>query len=328
MIDPQEPLQLSYDDYPNEGFVDGVRLSTECLSRRMIEPIDPERYRQFPEHLSVRGHSFERVVQEWMRVVHGIEALREVVVPFEWGETHLDLFMPAGGAPVWDTRGRPMQVELKVNADAQVRTENVRQVQRQRFAVELALVEGRTIRCREKIDGEWRWRTIDPELYADTDWRLVVVDPLTWRIPQRDGVRVTISDERRAELEHEWSVMRDVMGRSASTLKYDVEFPAERIAPCTCSHCDPEQVLDELPADLVGDAHAYLHAMGEERDAKEAKQHHGDQLKAALVVLRRQASYLLDGKGSWVGGGVRVTLTKSGSLRVTESDAKPTERLV
>lgn len=343
---PPDVWQLTYDDRPEDAFPDGLRLSTDCVARRIIEPLDPERYFAFPEHLGHRGHGFERVVQEWLiERLDAVAVLREIVVPWEYGESHLDLLVdPSTAARVWGcTHGGWLLLELKANKEAQVKTENIRQVQRQAFAVERAVAAGKRIRYQERItvapvtldDGfgtpdavarsttSWEWRTIPLEVMANLEYRILVVDPTTWRVPNPKGVRVTITDERRAELEAEWATMIEAMSRGAKQLRHDIEWPG-KIATCTCGKCDPEQQVFELPTSVVEAAHRYLHAMEEEADAKAAKALEASIIKPAIEKLIERWPDLLEKKQTFVGGGVKVTRSKTGSLRVTPSDAKPT----
>lgn len=327
--------QLDADEMDDADFADGLRLSTDCVARRLIEPLDPDRYHEFPEHLSKRGHGFEWVLQRWLRRQFGVEGVREVHVPWEYGESHLDLFLEQP-APAWETRnGVPLQVEVKANKGASVKTENVRQVQRQMFAVERAIATGRVIRVPvpvmsggelvrdENGKGQWTWRDVDPELYADAEWRIVVIDPATWRIPNPQGVRVLVSDERRAELEAEWEVMQWFMGLPVRAQRWAIEED-RLLSQCRCGKCDPIKVLEELPRNMVENAQAYLHALSEEKDAATEKKWHGDVLKKGLSVAKvRMPEVFEEHGGSFVGGGVKVTVDKRGAIRVTESEAKP-----
>lgn len=329
---PPDVWQLDFDNMPDDGFTDGLRLSTDCLARRLIEPLDEARYFAFPEHLGKRGHGFERILQEWLQRNFNVIGHREVIVPWEYGESHLDLWVP-NPAPAWDTGGRALQVEIKANKDAAVKTENVRQVQRQMFAVERAIAVGKQMRYRTLVDGEWEWVTIDPALYADAEWRIVVIDPTTWRIPAPKGVKVTIKDDRRAELEAEWATMIDVMSRPIAQLKHDIYW-VPNIAPCTCGACDPDQIISELPRDLFENAASYVYARTEKADAASIQDYHGKVLKTSILVLEEKAPHLLQyGNGtSWSGGGYKVTLGKPNakgtrSLNVTESDVSPSVQL-
>lgn len=328
---PPDVWQLDADDMPDDEFTDGLRLSTDCLCRRLIEPLDPSRYYEFPEHLGKRGHGFEWIFQRWLKRNYDVTAHREIIVPWEYGESHLDLWIP-DPAPAWKTDGRPLQVEVKANKEAQVKTENVRQVQRQMFAVERAAARGKTLRYRTRVNGEWEWIDIDPAEYAEADWRIVVIDPTTWRIPNPNGTRITIRPERREELEKEWATMIEVMSRPAKQLRRDDIWSPERIAPCTCGVCNPFKVMSELPRNLHEHGHLYLHALSEKADAEEARVYHADVLKSAILQMEEKAPHLLqyDDNTQWVGGGVKVTLGKPNAkgtraIRVTESDAEPTK---
>lgn len=318
---PGEPWQLTYDDMPDEDFVDGLRLSTDCPARRLIEPLDPDRYHEFPEHLGHRGHGFERILQEWLLARYGIRALRETVVPWEFGESHLDLFLPTA-APAFDVPGG-LQVELKANKDAQVKPENVRQVQRQLYVVELAADAGKQLRLRVRDDaGEWRWRTLDPVQLLEAQWRIVVIDPTTWRIPDPRGVRVLLTEERRAELDAEWETMRTFMRLSPSVMRWNIEYP-EKMPPCSCGKCfRPE--LRELDEECAEHAQLYLEAQQEEVFAVDAKDLERDWLLARLVKSLPPTE-----GGSFAGNGYAVTVSKPSpkgtrSVRVRRSDAKPT----
>lgn len=324
-----EPWQLTYDDMPDEDFVDGLRISTDCLARRLIEPLDPDRYHEFPEHLGHRGHGFERILQEWLFNKHGATTvLREVVVPWEYGSTHLDLLVdPDTAKRLWGCEhGGWLLIELKANKDAQVRTENIRQVQRQAWCVERALAAGKPIRVRTRdAAGKWTWDTVPPDVMAGLEYRVLVIDPTTWRIPDPRGVQVTISDDRRAELTAEWEAMAAFMAKPVNRMKWDIEW--EHAMPtCTCGKCFRPQ-LEELPKELIEHAALHYEAQQEERFAKDAKQVHTDYLRHALGRIRKEDATLLDKKGSWVGGGWRVTVGKSGAVRVTPSDAKVTLNL-
>lgn len=322
-----EPWRLSYDDQPDaDDFVDGLRLSTDCVTRRIIEPLDKERYHEFPEPLGRRGHGFERIMQEWLREQHGVGSVREVVVPWEYGETHLDLLVDESGAEkLWGcTHGGQVLVELKVNKDAGVKTENVRQAQRQRFVIERAVAAGRTMRCKVKTDdGGWEWQTLAPAAMANLEYRVMVIDPFTWNIPDPRGVRITITDDRRLELDAEWATMQEVMSRK--DLRYDIEWP-ERMPECKCGKCFTPP-LEELPEALHENAAAYDEARSERKFAEEVLDYHKGVLRDGVLALRRGAPELLDKRGSWVGGGWKVTLSKSGTVLVTKSDAKASPQL-
>lgn len=318
--------ELVYDDLPNDEFPDGLRLSTDCVCCRLIAPLDPDRFHEFPAYLGYRGHGFERIMQEWLLNKFGVSAIREVVVPWEYGESHLDLFMSAP-QPAFDVpNGRPLQVELKANVDGRVKAENIRQVQRQMFAVERAAEQGRMLKHRaRRADGEWSWGTIDPAVYADAEWRVVVIDPATWRVPSPEGVRVNLTDERRAELAVEWEQMTAFMQLPASKQTWDIEWES-RMPKCTCGKAfRPE--LEELDHALVEHAQMFMHAHDEVKDAEAEKAIPSRYLRSQLEPKAPP------GEGaSWAGGGFKVTLTKpnkSGtrSLLVTRSDAKPRARL-
>lgn len=322
-----EPWQLVFDDMPSDGFPDGLRLSTDCLARRVIEPIEPDRYIDFPEHLGHRGHGFERIMQEWLLARFGVHAIREVVVPWSYGESHLDLLL-VDPREAFDSEGRPVQVELKANKDAQVRSENVRQVQRQMYVMEAALKDGRALRYpRRGDDGEWGWATVDPAVYAEAQWRILVIDPTTWRIPDPRGVKVTLSDERRAELDVEWETMRRFMSLKKGDMEWAIEWQGKMARlgiECRCGKCF-RPPLEELPKEVVEHAALYYEAGQEEATAKQEKEHRRDLIKELLPQLVKHAPDKLDRSGrSLVGGGWKVTLAKDGSIRVRPSDAKPT----
>lgn len=318
-----EPWDLTFDNMPDDAFPDGMRLSTDCVCRRLIEPLDPDRYHAFPEALSRRGHGMERVLQEWLREKFGVEAIREVVVPWEHGESHLDLLLPPSDA--FDSDGRHVAVELKVNVNAQVKTENVAQVRRQQFAMERAIASGKTLRAPLRGPDGWTWQVVDASVYEDAHWIVLVVDPTTWRIPDPRGVTVKMTDEHRAELEAEWQVMAEFMSRPASRMRYDIEWPS-RMPACTCGKCFVP-TLEELDGKLVEHAALYNEAQKDEAFAKAEKDHHAGFLKSQLsqgVPPERGQS--------WVGGGWKVTLSKANAkgnrtLYVNASDAKPSPQL-
>jgi hypothetical protein len=319
---PGDPWQLTYDDMPDEDFVDGLRLSTDCPARRLIEPLDPDRYHEFPEHLGHRGHGFERILQEWLLARFGLEAQREIVVPWEYGESHLDLFLPIG-APAFDVP-RSLQIELKANKDAQVKPENVRQVHRQLYVVELAADAGKSLRLRVRdADGQWRWQRKDPSELLEAQWRVLVIDPSTWRIPDPRGVRVFLTDDRRRELDEEWAQIRAFMQLGSSVRKWNIETPTAMPA-CTCGKCfRPE--LRELDEECAEHASVYLDAQREVSFATAEQDLQRD------WFLHRMAGQLpeLEG-GTFAGHGFAVTISKphaktgTRSVRVRQSDAKPT----
>lgn len=317
---PGDPWQLTYDDMPDEEFVDGLRLSTDCPARRLIEPLDAERYHEFPLHLGHRGHGFERILQEWLQHRFDLRSAREIVVPWEFGESHLDLYLPVA-APAFDAPGA-VQLELKANKDAQVKPENIRQVQRQLYAVELAADAGKQLRVRVRTDdGEWVWRRLDPMQLLEAQWRVLVIDPTTWRIPDPRGVRVTLKDDRRAELDAEWQAMRDFMQLSSGARQWNIETPSKMPA-CTCGKCfRPE--LQELDEECAEHAALYLQAQEEAAFAVSEQELQRDWL------LERLAQGLPPTEGApFAGNGFAVTVSKptakgTRSVRVRRSDAKP-----
>ena len=316
---PGEPWRLTFDNIPDEEFVDGLRLSTDCPARRLIEPMDPERFHEFPEQLGRRGHGIERVLQEWMRDQFGVIAEREIVVPWWYGESHLDMWIEQP-SPAFDTNGQSLVLEVKANKEAQIKPENCRQMQRQLYAVELAVAEGKQLRYRTLVDGEWVWRRLDPARLLEAQWRLFVVDPLTWNVPDPRGVRVSLTDDRRAELDAEWQAMRDFMALSSGARQWNIETPSKMPA-CTCGKCfRPE--LQELDEECAEHAALYLQAQEESAFAVSEQELQRDWL------LERLAQGLPDSEGApFVGHGFRVTVskpTKKGtrSVRVTRSDAK------
>lgn len=316
---PSDPWELTYDDLPDEEFVDGLRLSIDCVCCRLIAPLDPDRYHDFPECLGNRGHGFERILQEWMRKKFGVQSHRELVVPWAYGESHLDLFLPVA-APAFDAPGS-LQIELKANREAQVKPENVRQMHRQMYAVELAADAGKQLRYRSRdADGEWRWHRLDPMALLEAQWRLVVIDPGTWRVPDPRGVQVRLTDERRAELAIEWQHMADFMQLSAGQRQWNINLP-HRMPACTCGKCfRPE--LQELDEECAEHAALYLEAQQEAKFAQDAQNLERDWL------LERLSHGLPDGEGApFAGNGYAVTISKptakgTRSVRVRESDAK------
>lgn len=321
-----EAWQLTYDNIPDEAFPDGLRLSTDCPARRIIEPIDPDRYHEFPEHLGHRGHGFERVMQEWLYTKHrAVEVRREVVVPWEHGETHLDLLIdPLTAERLWGCDGkRWLLIELKANKEGSVKAENVRQAQRQRFVIERAVERGRVMRFQRpehqygQVDPlapvTWVWETIDAAIMRNLEYRVVVIDPTTWRIPDPRGVKIELRDERRAELEAEWAAMDTVMSMKKNDLLWAIEWPGkmEKLGlACSCGKCFPPP-LAELPRKLAEHAHAHLEAKEEVKFATEVKDYHTGVLKEAMTELRKADKIP---RGSWVGHGIRVTLTKAGAI--------------
>lgn len=317
---PGEPWELTYDDMPDEEFVDGLRLSTDCVCCRLIAPLDPDRFHDFPEVLGNRGHGFERILQEWLLRRYGVVAHREIVVPWQFGESHLDLWMPKP-EPAFDTGGRALQLELKANKDAQVKTENVRQVHRQLYAVELAADAGRMLRMRVRgEDGAWRWQRVDPSALLEAQWRIAVIDPTTWRIPDPRGVQVKLSDERRAELAVEWQQMRDFMALPVNTMRWNIEIP-ERMPKCTCGKAfRPE--LRELDEECAEHASVYLEAQQEASFACDEQE-----LQRDWLLGRLGKNLPADEGAPFVGHGFAVTVSKPNakgtrSVRVRRSQAK------
>lgn len=312
--------QLEYDDLPDEEFPDGLRLSTDCLARRLIEPLERERYHEFPEPLSKRGHGFERVLQEWLFKKHGVVAHREIVVPWDYGESHLDLWIPRP-SPAFDTDGLRLQLELKANKEAQVKPENVRQVHRQIYAVELCAEAGKMLRLRVRdADGEWQWHELDPVYLLDAQWRVMVIDPLTWAIPDSRGVRVSLTDDRRRELAAEWDVMREFMARSIGSQKWDIHS-STKMPPCTCSKCFRPELL-ELDEDAAEHAALFLEAHAEVSFADDEKR-----LQSNWLIERLAPALPDDEGGSFAGHGFKVTVKKptakgTRSVIVTRSEAQ------
>lgn len=319
---PGEAWQLTYDDMPDDEFVDGLRLSTDCPARRLIEPLAPDRYHEFPEHLGHRGHGFERILQEWLQHQFGLSSIRELVVPWEYGESHLDLLLPAA-APAFDAPGA-VQLELKANKDAQVKPENVRQVQRQMYAVELAADAGLSLRARVRRDGVWQWIRIDPVQLLEAQWRVLVIDPSTWRIPDPRGVRVLLSDARRAELAEEWQAMRSFMLLSPNVMRWRIESANDMArlgAACTCGKCFRAE-LQALDEECAEHAAVYLQAQEEASFAKD------EQDLQRKWLLQRLAPGLPEAEGApFLGHGFRVTISKPNpkgvrSVRVTRAEGE------
>lgn len=340
-----QPWQLTYDDMPDEDFVDGLRLSTECVTRRLIEPLDKDRYHEFPEHLGHRGHGFERVMQEWLIEKHGATSvLREIVVPWEYGETHLDLLVdPVTAAKLWGcTHGGWLLIELKANKEGSVKSENVRQAQRQRFVIERAVAAGKRIRYQHQLsrvqpidDGfgtpevvetrRWEWRDVPLEVMANLEYKVVVIDPTTWRIPDPRGTSIRIGDDRRVELEAEWQAMADVMAMGkhvANFMIYDAGSMKARGAVCNCGKCWTPP-LEELPHKLADTVAAHLEAKEEEKFAVDVKKYHAGVLYETFQRLRKTPPGEHP-KGTWVGSGFKVTITKAGAVLTSRSDAQAT----
>ena len=319
MATPDNIWHLTFDNIPDEEFVDGLRLSTDCLARRLIEPMDADRYHEFPEALGRRGHGIERVLQEWLLERFGVVVEREVVVPWSYGESHLDFWIPKP-EPAFDTGGRALVVEVKANKEAMIKPENARQVKRQIYAVELAADQGKQLRYRTRVDGEWKWVRVDPMALLEAQWRILVVDPTTWNVPAPDGVRISLTDDDRIELAAQWAAMDEFMALSTGAQRWNIES-ASKMPTCTCQKCfRPE--LQELDEECAEHAALYLEAQQEAKFAADAQNLERDWL------LERLSHGLPDGEGApFAGNGYAVTISKptakgTRSVRVRESDAK------
>lgn len=84
------PLQAPADNDPGEG----LRSSTECVSRRYLEFVDPDRFPPFNEGVGAMGHLLADV---WIRqAFEGVEHRREVAIPWAHGCSHIDVVVDEG----------------------------------------------------------------------------------------------------------------------------------------------------------------------------------------------------------------------------------------
>lgn len=306
--DEPEPWQLEYDDGLGE-FPDGIRMSTDCPCRRLREFKAPDEYREFPDHLAARGHGFERIVAEDLRR-KGHTVLREVTIPWEHGETHLDFVITTG--PLVDANGGQWLVrELKANKEGQPYSENQRQIRRQQRVCERALDrgEGATVRVEapDEPDG-WKWEAVDLARIVASDWRIWVVEPFSWQIRQPDGYRTVYDDEHRAAIDAEL----DECCRYADMLDtcdahYEADWPA-----CTCGKCWPPPV-SILPDRIARHCAEYEEGLAMEKEGKAAKQLAG---RAILddIALETRLKQQDAGRRRWEGCGWRVSIKENGGL--------------
>ena len=120
--------------------------------------------------------------------------------------------------------------------------------------------------------------------------------------------------------------MHTVMAKPGKHLKniaiWDPGSLGSRGVHCTCGKCFTLPV-EELPNDLAEHAAAHIEAKEGEKYAADVKKYHGGVLYERFAKLRKTKPGEHP-KGSWVGGGYKVTITKVGSVLVTKSDAKAT----
>lgn len=288
-----EPWQLRFDDHDTDEFPDGLRMSEDCLCAVLRRPRVPEEYMEVAEAIEARGHGFEHVLA-WNLRAEGHTVLREVTIPWEHGESHLDLMIVDG--PMVDAAGGRILVrEVKANKDGKCQPENVRQVQRQIHVTERAVQAGKRVRYKHhlgtftkgKEDWEWRDVPFDQERLLEADWRIWVVEPYRWRVTGaaggKDGIVVTLSDEVRADLDARLETIDSYLEQGIETLD---PFERSHWPECTCSKCWKPPV-SELPKDLYDSCYAYLMAREAEADAAAEKALNAADIKEKLK-LRRQ----------------------------------------
>lgn len=315
VADQLDGIQLRYDDIEaNETFNDGsIRNSTVavCVCRALRETIVPEEYDPFPVHLNARGKGFERILSEYLQTNHAATIHREVVIPWEYGETHADLFVTDHSGVFGVPAGVPIMLEVKANKQGKLKPENVRQVRQQWWLTQRALAAGRPVHAYTGSAPT----IIDPELLQRAEWIIVVIDPLTWRIPNPQGYKVLVGHEEEEAIAQRFTVI-DKYLPILSTLD---PFREDDWPECTCSKCHKPHIAD-LPADIEDTAVVYDLAREAEKEAAAEKKIAQMKLVGQLTMIGKTMGGMHD---PYEGNRYRVMLNKKMTPIVTRhSEAK------
>lgn len=302
--------QLGYPDGHDTVAAEGLRLSTDCPCRRLREffakTFDPDLYHSFPKHLDERGHGFEHVLADNLER-EGHTFLREVVIPWEHGETHIDFVILSGPRLDVMNDGKPVVIEVKANSDGEHRAENRRQTERQIRVTERAVTRGETV-TRDRDSNSVSM--VDLLSYR---WMALVIDPVTWQIAKPDGHSIILGDDRRAEIDAELSELDRYMTLAggyaiADELHWEPSWPA-----CKCSSCwpIPEHLL---PAQIDSRAEVMLELEADFKAVQDEYQALRCEIKADL--LRLDAAGKLGSSRKFKGKRTEITLTKTNAMRV------------
>lgn len=223
----------------------GLRNSTDCPTRRIIESVDPERYREFDKSIASLGYLFADAWVQWELLNEGIPVSCEVPIPWSHGVTHLDAVVPHGSDPytgVWE-------IKTTGNKTPSATSENRRQVQRQMYLAQVAGIE-----------------LPDP-------WRIIVISKPTGA---KAIERVTLSEKDQSILGAEFAFVAKYADKAIDgTLDTDDD---ELRKWCRCSACYPPP-LERILSTVDGELAAYMDAKHEAAFAKEQ----ADELRDSII---------------------------------------------
>ncbi len=247
-----------------EQLTGGLRLSEPCPCARIRKFRDPTLYARFPVPLQTRGTLAELAYYTCHLVPHEKRVLPQLVIPWEFGDSHLDF--------VIEQQDDVVRIdELKCNGDGSVDPDNIAQVQRQLYVARLAVAEG--------VELFWtadQKQCIEAYRVAEALARVVVMDPKQPVIHDLAGFTVRLHEARTLELDEEWARQKEVMEGDPRQLREDIHWPAA-FPDCTCGKCWREQPVDGN-LDVAEQVDLYVHAREAEKDAKVEKELAKDEL--------------------------------------------------
>lgn len=309
-------------DYARGHLSDGLRNSTDCPVRRVLESIPQyrDRYHEFPEGVGALGHiiadhfvnrvltgreTWGQVLRHAVAVMLGNETpILETEYEIEWahGITHLDAVVYEGPYKgVWEIKtfndawrngkapsGRPLP-------------ENVRQVQRQMY-----------------LASEGGYELPEP-------WRIVKIGKSRGWIPSPTEIELTpeARDAIEAEFDAVTQVLRYADRKGVDALDDAAVFAAAGLE-CRCSACWPKPRVEAKPS-MVDKMRGYRWLDAEykqveldRKQAAEAKKKIAETRDKLRDQLREAASageVITDGE-------TEVSLSKSGALLVRDVRGK------
>lgn len=303
--------QWELQDYDRGHLTPGLRNSTHCPVRRVLEqyPETKDRYHPFKDGVSTLGHVLaQHFIMRHLLDVRSEEAALSVMlgenprpltteyaIDFDLGITHLD-------AVVW--RGEHKGTwEIKTYGDAwglkpkdEPLRENIMQVQRQRY---LAI--------------EYKHDLPEP-------WVIQKIGKNRGRLPE--PFPVSYNQEDHARISGEFNAVQRLLSYTEEhgALGVDGEAVQALDLSCLCGQCFPKPVK-EMPqtASALVDELKYMEpelkeqestrktAAAEKKRLKAEVDERNERLKAIIVNLGDENAYEDDQ--------VRITLTKSGAMR-------------